>query len=79
MLGTKGKRIHGVKDAAKKRVNCKQLCTAKLIYLPVAAIDFWKRAVYARNQKLQSGIREVSPVGAPTGGWQEFTLTDSKA
>ena len=49
MLGTKGKRIHGVKDAAKKRVNCKQLCTPNLIYLPVAAIDFWKRAVYARN------------------------------
>ena len=50
MLNTEGKGIHGVKDAAKKRTPAvKKLCTPNLICLPVVAIDFWKRAVCARN------------------------------
>ena len=61
MLSTQGKGIHGVKDAAKKPTSA----VNNSAHLPVAAIDFWKSAVYARNQKLWSGIREVSPVAAP--------------
>ena len=48
MLSTQGKGIHGVKDEAKKPSSA----VNNSAHLLVAAVDFWKRAIYARNYKL---------------------------
>ena len=90
MLSAQGKGIHGVKDEAKKPSSA----VNSSAHLPVAAVDFWKRAIYARNYKLWSDSRKVllwkrhatrdciqfyTQKGWCASGWHEFTLSNSKA